>query len=158
MCTFFTLPCLKPTPAAAPAQFGPTAGCIRKNPIGSTFTFDTLGRAVSALLLKPAPLAAAKPFVLLVGQYSVGKTSFINHLLGAATPRQPASAAHRPARPPWHPASGPRRRKRRRACGAGVTQMRDPEERQQVHAPPRPRIAGPGTARQGREARPPARC
>ncbi|KAJ1481330.1 hypothetical protein T484DRAFT_1807898, partial [Baffinella frigidus] len=24
----------------------------------------------------------AKPFVLLVGQYSVGKTSFINHLLG----------------------------------------------------------------------------
>jgi hypothetical protein len=27
--------------------------------------------------------ADAKPFVLLVGQYSVGKTSFINHLLGA---------------------------------------------------------------------------
>lgn len=24
----------------------------------------------------------AKPFVLLIGQYSVGKTSFINHLLG----------------------------------------------------------------------------
>ncbi len=24
----------------------------------------------------------AKPFVLLVGQYSVGKTTFINHLLG----------------------------------------------------------------------------
>ncbi|MGB1607390.1 MAG: hypothetical protein ACPIOQ_82445, partial [Promethearchaeia archaeon] len=24
----------------------------------------------------------AKPFVLLLGQYSVGKTSFINHLLG----------------------------------------------------------------------------
>jgi EH domain-containing protein 1 len=26
----------------------------------------------------------AKPFVLLIGQYSVGKTSFINHLLGKA--------------------------------------------------------------------------
>ena len=36
-------------------------------------------------------LAQAKPFVLLIGQYSVGKTTFINHLLGNPPTGYPGS-------------------------------------------------------------------